>query len=72
MILKLCNRSRGEVNEREMGRLLDSGELKQFCVELTSVTDTRVSYEFAAEVLGRNSVTHSEPRRERRAEGVME
>ncbi|KAF8913721.1 hypothetical protein CPB84DRAFT_1819771 [Gymnopilus junonius] len=60
---KLCNRSRGEVDEREMGRLLDSGELKQFCVELTSVTDARISYEFAAKphgfLVARNDVDMS-------------
>ena len=55
-----------------MGRLLDSGELKQFCVELTAVADASITYNFAARILGRQSSVHGETRRERRAEGVME
>ncbi|KAF8165506.1 hypothetical protein B0H34DRAFT_241816 [Crassisporium funariophilum] len=55
IIKKLCQRSRGEIDEAEMARLLDSGELVQLCVELTSVEDASVSEGFVQDVLGYRS-----------------
>ena len=35
----------------EMAKRLDSGELKQFCIELTGIDDSKVSHDFAGTVL---------------------
>ncbi|KAF9568937.1 hypothetical protein CPC08DRAFT_624453 [Agrocybe pediades] len=72
MLSKLSKRSRGGISEVEMGRLLDSGELQQFCVELTGIQDD-TSLDFASNKLGRRSTGQlGEVRHERRAEGVKE
>jgi len=62
MIKKLCERTRGEVNEEEMGRLLDDRELQQVSIELVGVLDTKISIDFAQNNLGR-SPTHQLERR---------
>lgn len=51
IIKKLCERTQGEVDETEMASRLDSGELKQFCIELTGIDDSRVSQNFSSTVL---------------------
>jgi hypothetical protein len=65
----LCKRTKGEVDEIEMAKLLDNGDLQQLCIELTAVGDGQVSYDFATEVLGRQASPYSPPRGER---GVKE
>jgi hypothetical protein len=62
MIKKLCERTRGVVNEEEMGRMLDIGELQQISIELVGVLDTKESIDFAQNNLGR-SPTHQLERR---------
>lgn len=62
MIKKLCERTHGGVNEQEMGRMLDEGELQQMSIEFVGVVDTKVSTDFAQTRLGR-SPTHQLERR---------
>lgn len=62
-------RSQSQVSETEIERLLDSGELVQFCVELTAVADTSVSQDFSRGMLGYRTPPH---RHERRVDGVKE
>ncbi|KDR83924.1 hypothetical protein GALMADRAFT_54464 [Galerina marginata CBS 339.88] len=72
ILRKLCQRSRGGVDETEMAKLLDNGELKQLCIELTAVRNPKVSHQFITDVLGRHSTPPSDLRRDRRVEGVKE
>lgn len=58
IIKKLFKRSQSTVSETEIARLLDSGELVQFCVELTAVADTSVSQDFSRDVLGYRTSPH--------------
>lgn len=71
MLDKLVKRTDGEVKEAEIANLLDSGALEHFWVELTSIGDPRVSFDFATEVLGRQASPFS-PSSGRRAAGVKE
>lgn len=72
VLRKLARRSGGELKEAEMAKMLDNGELQQFCIELTAISDPRIPHDFAIEVLGRQSSPYSPSRRERRIGGVKE
>lgn len=50
VINKLCDRSKGELDEQAVEKLLDSGELSQFCVHLSSVSHAEVSQNFGREM----------------------
>ncbi len=55
MVKKLCERTRGAISEDEMGKLLDAGKMKQFCVELIRAPDPKMSVEFAQAILHQES-----------------
>jgi hypothetical protein len=69
IIKKLCERTQGEVDEMEMAKRLDSGELKQFCIELTGIDDSKLSHDFADTVLERQGSPYAESVQTRR-EGI--
>jgi len=73
MLTKLYKRSKKQTSQTEIARLLDSGELQQFCVEMMGIKD-QTSDEFATSKLGprRSSGQFGDIRHERRAEGVKE
>jgi len=54
MAKRFCKPAHGEVDEAGISKLVEAGELKQFCVELTRVEDTKVSVDFARNILGRS------------------
>jgi len=60
IIKKLCERTQGEVDEKEMAKRLDSGELQQFCIELTGIDDPKVSHDFADTVLESRASPYAE------------
>lgn len=57
MIKKLSGRTHGEVDEQEMGRMLDEGELEQISIEIVDVADGKVTTEFVQNNLGRSPIT---------------
>jgi len=73
IIKKLCERTQGEVDETEIAKRLDNGELKQFCIELTGIDDTKMSHDFASTVLESRVSPYAESRHgERRTERLKE
>lgn len=55
MAKKLCERTGGAFSEEEIGRLLDTGKMKQFCVELIRAPNAKMSVEFAQAILHQES-----------------
>jgi len=69
IIKKLCERTQGEVDETEIAKRLDSGELRQFCIELRGIDDIKMSHDFASTNLESGASPYSESRHgERRTE----
>lgn len=69
MIKKLSARGQGKADEVDVERMLEDGELEQISVELSRVEDTKVSFDFAQQILGRTPPFYP-PKRDRRAEGM--